>query len=408
MLLLGLQAAAQVYTIQNPPPITNLPFPNTLWNKPLPSDTMQHLAVNSDTIANASFTGAGGPGAALAQNWWGLTATVTSASPNTGSAPLYYGQSTDPVYAISSCSTASSSGINNAVGQKFHFPNGACMTNHLSTSGDSYFAAWDQTSNLLFAGYNYSGNSCLPTCPGSHACTLSDPMPTTMFNYCGMGNWSTEPLGMQIVAGDSLGNGGWVTHIRDQELMQGSILHALYLESDCVSGTPVFPMYPSNILPCSSLGVSAGRPPAGGLMFFDYTNTQLADIKTKVPAWQYPFIEAMTKFGGYVGDTNGYLCAGCGLLLEGPQAYEKAGLTPPLIPWLTANFSSGAAPLSCSSSQCTLSAWMNIPLEGGTDVTHHVHMADPCVPLGLAGQAGGCVPGVTPLAPPTNLTATPF
>src|SRR5262249_1200234 len=120
--LLGLQAAAQVYTIQNPQPITNLPFPNTLWNKPLPSDVMQHLATDSASLASGWLSGLGGPGGTQPSTNWGLTTTVLSSSPNIAFAPLYYGQSTDPVYVISSCSSGSSSGINNAVGQKFHFP----------------------------------------------------------------------------------------------------------------------------------------------------------------------------------------------------------------------------------------------------------------------------------------------
>jgi hypothetical protein len=51
-----------------------------------------------------------------------------------------------------------------------------------------------------------------------------------------------------------------------------------------------------------------------------------------------------------------------------------------------------------SGHECELSVFKNVPLETGPrcptepcDVSMHVHMADPCVPLGLAGQDGGCL-----------------
>jgi hypothetical protein len=185
-------------------------------------------------------------------------------------------------------------------------------------------------------------------------------------------------------------------------MLSGSIRHALYLHTGCTNG---------NVFPATYLTLKCGasdthKPPEGALFFLDYTAAQLADIKAQVPIWQYQLLEAMTLYGGYIGDTTG---RGGGLKIasfEGPAAYEAAGIPYGLRDWIL-NFPHDDAaptkPLNCvkrtdTDYQCNFSIYAGVPLQTGPncpstpcDISKHLHMADPCVAKGLAGQSGGCL-----------------
>src|SRR5713101_5509887 len=116
---------------------------------------------------------------------------------------------------------------------------------------------------------------------------------------------------------------------------------------------------------------TTNKPPEGSLFFYDYTPTQLADIKSKVPLWQFELIQAMTVYGGYMGDTHGGPL-GLGMSrFEGPAAYNKAGIAYPLGNWIQ-GFQSGAPNgnnVVCinrtAGKECELTEWANVPLETG-------------------------------------------
>jgi hypothetical protein len=365
---------------------------------------MDHRAASSDVVTQATFTNNG----ERSYPWTrddasiGVIGTVASDGhdPNP---PLYYGQASDPVYQFTSCPSTTAPGPHNAIGKTFHAPSAAAF----NYGYDERISVWDQTNNMLFDAYSSQDLSSggtwqkLPVCPGGgHAGTEADPCPVS-FPYCGQSNWSTDP-GFDIHGGgDTLGNGSWALHNRGAEMMSGSIPHALYLGTGCTNGK----VFPATYLTLACDAGDTDKPPEGALFFLDYTAAQLADIKSQVPLWQYVLLEAMTVYGGYVGITNalhgGLLVAN----FEGPAAYDTAGLPYALGDWFLGfphDDSDLAKPLLCfvrtAGYQCNFSIYVGVPLETGPscpdtpcDVSRHLHMADPCVAKGLAGQPGGCI-----------------
>jgi hypothetical protein len=384
------------FSLQNQQPVNCLPYPNSLWNKTLPTDKMSHLMTNSDVIVNNMFTQDG----IYSYPWsrrQGIGGIAPSSSAgNDGNAPLYYGKSSDPVYIVTSVA-APASGAYNPVGETFHAPNGASYN---FAHSDGYLNVWDQVSNLLFSTYRFSPTEWtkLPICPGNgHAGTEADPCPAS-FNYAGISNWMTDP-GYGNVASDTLPNGGWATHIRAQEIMNGPIPHALFLVSNCQSGG-VFPGIESQgIWACPSW---AQHAPIGALFFLD---------------------------GGYFGEGIGSLGNGPSeessvmpvpYRIEGAAAYEYSGISYPLYNWFFSfpHDSSNGDPsqsLSCytagSFQGCEFNPYINVPLYTGPnctssacDISKHMHIADECVAKGLAGVSGGC--GTVSPPPPHPSTCT--
>jgi hypothetical protein len=276
--------------------------------------------------------------------------------------------------------------------------------------------------NTLFSSYDSGTNPPIfPACPsGGHAGTDADPCPVSGFEYCGISNWDTDP-GFAIGGDDSLGNGGFATHIRVSEMISGHIPHAIQVAADCGNGSRVFPHYSS----AAACGPDAtNRPPFGALFFLDYTQAQLDTLQMQLPSWQFAIIEAMTKYGGYFGDTIspgndtpthypspalwGFEGAG-GYILQGGMTssplYDWLNTNPAFAPTTDPTNGIRTLPLACYSvpwqggtfTGCDMAPWVMIPaltgpncMMGTCDISQHMHIADPCVALGLAGQPGGC------------------
>lgn len=392
------------FTLEHQQPIACLPFPNSLWNRPLPQTVLSHRRADSEAIIDALFTQDG----KYHYPWTrpqGIASIVpTSSKGRDGSPPLYYGGAKDPVYVVKSARHPVA-GANSPIGRPFHAPNGATFN---FSRADNYINVWDQTTNQVLSSYIfYRGTwSKFPVCPGNgHAGTVADPCPVSDLGYAGMSNWWNDK-GWGTAASDSLPNGGWATHIRAQEIMQGPIPHALFLFSDCMAGT-VFPANNSGVTRCPD-GVK--RAPLGALFFLDYTPAQLQDMKARIPLWQHRIIEALTVYGGYFGEASLDHFGGPSIptvqRFEGPAAYNLAGIAYPFYDWLTSfphDPSNGdkSQSLACYTygqfTGCDLNAYVGIPLYTGPncpdttcDVSRHMHIAHECVALGLAGQPGGC------------------
>lgn len=395
------------FDIDHQQPRQCLVYPQSLWNKKLPANVMSQRRSDSASIVNALFTRDGTQPPPWQRNYG--ESSVRADTPATGgglsNAPLYYGQATDPVYIVAAA-TKAKPGPGNPVGKKFRAPDGAAFS---FSGGDAYLNVWDQTSNMLFTAYRSSSAWVkLPACRSSgHAGTVTDPCPAN-FTYAALTNWLTDK-GFGTVGSDSLPNGGWATHIRAKEIMEGPINHAVFLLSDCMSGT-VFPADTSSVTPCPS---NVKHAPLGALFFLDYTSTQLADLKMKLPLWQYRILEALTLYGGYFGEAtyNTYEFGKHASIpmvgrFEGSVAYEAKGIHYPLYDWFKGfqydpNNSNKAKPLACYTygkfTGCSFNPYVNVPLYSGPacpnstcDVSKHMHIANECVARGLAGQPGGC------------------
>jgi hypothetical protein len=391
-----------VYSITSQESVSNVPYPQSLVSKPLPGDKMNHLFSNSAAIVSTALSDGGN----TPSYRYGQTYLATPGVNDIDGVPVYYATSSDPVYTITSC-TYHGSGTRNPVGHSFHFPSGAQFGGNPNGGGcsygscmDQFVVIWDQTQNVLFSSYVYgSSHPALPSCSGH--CYIS-------LYYCGMANRATD-------SGYGNAGAGYATNglspeagiIRAQELVQGQINHALLLNTGCTNGQVVFPnQSPSNTAAvCSN---RTNRPPNGALVFLDYTPTQLATLKTKLPAWQYPIVAAMSTYGGYISDTGGSIGARSiePSRIESGQSYRYYGKGDPVWNFMSANCGTGCnlgvkAPTPPKSSQIySLDVFANIPNLPGPacsssscGVVQHMHIADPCVAKGLAGLSstqGAC------------------
>ena len=381
------------YTVANQPPITEVPSPASLFAKRLPGDIMSHLMANDVALAVHALDACSSSG---------ICSTNISFhhvnSNEVTEVPTYYGTASDPVYVLRSAGHAMT-GAYNPIGVPFHCRQHAQFS---SGSSDQYFLCWDQTTNKVISMFCYGSRGCqarqFPSCSSTdpaRPCDIGFSVGYAMINNFddprgyGIGPWN--PYASIFLAAP-------VGQIRVQELMQGHIYHALYLNTLCQRGAPVFPdifnwatAYQCN----SNSGPNTDiAPPAGALVFLDYSDAQLALLKNYMPAWQYPIVEALTHYGGYVGDTGNPLHPS---RLEGEEAYLTDGMADPIFSWLhgQAGINSGCGP----SGTCNL-PWANFavagqacPAAGLCDITQHIHIADPCVAeamAGLSASQGAC------------------
>lgn len=383
-------SAAQTFSISNQEPVSDVPSANSLFSMRLPVDVLQHKASNSDAMAQTALTNAGRLSAS--SNLLGL-ASMSYQNLNDMGIPTYYGTAKDPSYVIPSWGCAHhGSGAYNPTNVVFHAPNQAQFN---FSNSDNLLLVWDQTKNLNVAMYCGSGNCAakkLPNCAGGTVCNI------TGIGYCAIApRQASFGYGMATDPWASPGFLPNIGEIRVNELMSGNINHAIYLNLNCTEGYPVFPdvFYWATASLCSSMGLSrTNRPPNGSLFFFDYTDSQLAQLKQYLPPWQYPYVEAMTHYGGYIGDT-GYGSYGLApSRIENSNAYVTAGLKNPVFAWL-----SKFPTARCGSIQCN-TAWNALMANAPTcplslcDVSRHIHVASPCVAAGLAGVTSNPTPCV--------------
>jgi len=218
---------------------------------------------------------------------------------------------------------------------------------------------------------------------------------TNFSGYCAVEDYNNDPdWGLEFTVtkqgtGGSMATGTGLSVfagiVRQKEVQKAVINHALRLIDNChnPANPVVFPgsIYDPGLL-CNNQNSS--RPPGGALLFLDYTDAQINAMN--LPPWQEAFVRAMTHYGGYIGVTAGQ----GGVVFaenngEGGEAWAFAGLTDPFWSWF------GSQPgVIVYQDRYTGYVFANIPLVNGTDVTHHIHMADPCVVKTLAGVSGGC------------------
>jgi hypothetical protein len=222
--------------------------------------------------------------------------------------------------------------------------------------------------------------------------------------------------------------------VREQELQDGAINHALLFTVDCVnSATPyVFPGIAAGLGQCgtSYFGPqNANRPSADTLLFCDYTPDQIASFN--LPAWQMTILTAFCSYGGYVDITQGPnqgIGIGSDEEFESTEAWKYNNPTAPcgggvcyndpFWPWITTqqgldgslnlNHTGCAAGngTNASAYRCIGAFLANIPrtlgpegsdTEGnsctsdqGCYPSGHIHVADSCIAKGFANAPAAC------------------
>jgi hypothetical protein len=372
------------YTISTQEPVEDVPYPEGLTSKRLPEDVSKHLLPNSDKIAWTTVTGNG----STSPSRWGNSFLATPGNNDYNVSSQYYGSASDPIYCVTSCREHPKNKENDPVGHCFRAPSGAKFDGY-PKNGDENLLVWDQTQNKLFNAYS-SGEPfpSLPPCKPGQRCSVT-------FNYCAWADRDRDPgYGHNPVYTNGLSPGAG--NIRIQELIQSKISHALYLNAYCTNGETVFPApQGSSALSCAKRGLSnVNRPPNGALFFLDYTPQQIDSME--IPPWQKTILHAFSTFGAYLGDTGGSEDTVHISHFEGGQSHDHHNVENPLWKWLD-HYCPGK---NCevmhrrypgSASIYTLNLLANVPLIGGTDISHHIHIADPCVALSLAKEKGGCV-----------------
>jgi hypothetical protein len=372
--------------------VTSQYYAGSLVTTPLPADVDRHRAINSDAIiSNVYFPGAH------------LNVTALYDLPTSGTAAsqmaFYYSDASDPIYKVlpSACTYAPSDSKYNPVGKYFHLTKQALPSN---TNGDSFMLLWDQSSDIdktpggrILSFYN--PHTSLPNCSCSTkacadatpACQISSALGSGWGRYCEVG-FPNET----VVQGRDKSSGGYGSlhfqagagFLRDREIINGSVSHALILNTYCVSPPAVvFPAtgYGANL--CSN---AKPRPPdlnnhphVGSLIYIDrgYNCDSL-------PHWQRGVCHALQTYGGYVSDTGGYDGIFGIVRAEGGMGYSVAGLPWPFLDYIKGQSGNGlqlrGSPVNGA----------NLPFFNMSGVQSHLHVADPCITKRMAGVPGGC------------------
>jgi hypothetical protein len=144
----------------------------------------------------------------------------------------------------------------------------------------------------------------------------------------------------------------------------------------------------------------------GALLFVDYTDAEIAAMD--LPSFQANLITALAHYGTYIQVTGGNasygFSPGGGDTTESEMAYYRStGAHHPIFAWLNGqklgspSYSGGQKTIDCGSFsppdseyRCNFGGLYGIPDMNGTDPSHHVHIADPCIVKRMIGLPGAC------------------
>ena len=399
------------YSITNQEPATQQQYAGSVFTTPLPSDAESHCLTNvpctssspDQRVVNCIFGGNCSNGTGGSEANAGVS--VISYDPadanggGLGAAGIYYCDSSCPIYKV--VSAASTNPASNPVGKYFHMPNQAQYGS--AVGGDNYLFVWDQSTDgsagstvdggRRFSNYQYSGAAGLVTLP-NNPCTTTACADVTAnaqlyLNYAEFGYPGTDSTAYLEGSGAwaSLGLVGQVGIIRGLEWQNGTINHAIILNTNCVAGKPAFPATGNTQL-CTD-----GLP-------YHINVGNLVKIKSSfncnaAAAYQQAVCHALQTYGGYVSDTGGGPCStgSCqGVILsriEGGAAYNMAGIPYPFMQYLGEQSGPG---LVCGGSINSTPTRCNVqPLNMSGLVTgNNLLIIDQCVAKRMAGQPGGC------------------
>jgi hypothetical protein len=398
-----------VWSPTNQQPVTRAFYPGTIWTTPLPADAGSHLWNNSDAIITHIFGRSDVPSYKSFTLQCLTPAQCTSSFDN----GFYYASASDPVFRINTGSgPCPGAPANCAAGKYFHLPSGATWD---SVSGDQGLMVWDQSTDIdptpggriISSYYSSGGPRSLPA-----NCTAKTPAQADAQPACQLGwyyNSVNFPFGDPTAIGDGMSSDGspnGATFLREQEIMQGTIGHALGLETAClrsssgngVADPPVFPAT-GNAIGCSF--ADSLRPLNGSLFWIDS-----AYDCSVLPAWQAPVCKAMQTYGGYMHATQGGSESPLFVMpIEGGMAHTTARTKDGYFnDWIiqhgVTGCPSGGYPKVCTganglevvedsatTSEKIILYFFQMP---GLITGHHLHIVDPCIPKRLAGQPGTC------------------
>jgi hypothetical protein len=262
--------------------------------------------------------------------------------------PLYYSQSTDPLYTIH-CVTHACLAIE---GMQIRIPSAA----RPAGGGDGHMAVIDQVANMEYDFWQVrekpAGGGTLVVSSGG-AVRIGTPDATG--------------LGMQVAPNQPTATAGHyglaAGIIRPAELAAGEIRHALFLVVKCVRSGFVYPAEQDAASKCCN---QADAPALGQHFYLAMTEAQINALA--IPEWKKVVLRAIRRYGMFVGDTGG---PGFQIQAESGSSFTSFGGEDP---WVTLG-KQYEVPSSDSSGVRTYS----FDLRGAVDWAEHLRVVDPCV-----------------------------
>ena len=258
--------------------------------------------------------------------------------------PLYWAQSSDPVFRIR-CVRFGSCPIE---GHRIRIPDAA----RAASGDDGHMAVLDQRT-----GWEYDFWQVRSKPEGGGDLVVSHGGRTRLAGN-GLGSNATAAW-FGLAAGV----------IRPAELDAGRIDHALFMQVRCSAGKSVYPARRgATAAPCRDFGQeNEAAPPLGARLWLDLTVREIDGIR--IPTWKKTILKAMHRYGMIVGDTTGGNGA-WGIQGESGASYTSFGR---FDPW---------ADVAERFEIPRYGEGYVFPLAKGVDWAKHLHVLEPCVSRG--------------------------
>lgn len=176
------------------------------------------------------------------------------------------------------------------------------------------------------------------------------------------------PIGPAATAGGACVGAGL---LRADELLAGSIPHALFLISQCAVGWQ-YPTFPGA---ATDTCTSGNGPPLGGRLWYDVPDaTTNADLALQ--PWERAILNALHDYGGYLEDdlSGAANVSGIGFLAESDQASVMFGTTDPFAALTAQAWTAITIPGSLSTRYIGADTWT----PSGVNFAAHLHWLDAC------------------------------
>jgi len=358
-------------------PTTYTPFASTsVWNAPVCNTANSNCATNPTYVSNSSSIIA----TQFPSGSNGTTFRANEAGIYDYYHPFFYAQTSDPTITLN-CTAYCGSGAN-APPATAHIP---ALARPAGTSGTSCSADChmdvtepDGTNITMWAVTAPSGNWGTSGNTTLSAGSISDCL-----------NLSTSPgliaSGAGPTAMNACDHAGFVTAA---ELVAGTINHALFLVNTCVNGY----QYPTSSYPASLLCTSGanGGPPLGGRLWLDLPATTINGVPTCTSSsgqdvtclqlWEKGILNALHKFGAYMGDGGG--------CVNGTESQNSVGLCIRLEseePWYDVYGQGYTSPFAALASQGWTSSTITDVKGTNSGVRWYGNGGNNWNPLGVAG-----------------------
>jgi hypothetical protein len=331
--------------------------PTSYWNRPMSNLTNPILYANSDTIVNNVETNDPGPDVHTSEYGAGYS----------DAHPVVFASSSDPVVNVKCTQYCSNPNIPATI----HIPARA----RPATAGDGHLGVVQPDGTEVdFWAVN-------PNQP-QHVSDWTSGATLTAQSAAGCGNFYTGPgstTAATTVGGACLAAGV----IRYNEIVSGSINHALFMTTACFApNTYVYPATQNGDVGCTG----SPNAPLGSHIWLDLSDAQVNALP--IAAWEKTLLRAMHNYGGYLMDSGGSPQTYTDTLarfasFEDDGQYSAFGVTSPWQTWAAAQGWNAASisPASAGYIQATRyispnSPWNPLSSVGGWK--QHLHIVDPC------------------------------